>query len=219
MKVGLPVTAILYGVGRGAVMLYSGQEVGEPATGVEGFGSNDARTSIFDYWSMPELVKWTNEHKYDGGRLSEDQKALRESYRRLIVVTNEPAFRDGAFFGLNPANNSNPNFGQVGTEPAGGHWLYVFLRFDPISRQRFLAVVNLHPKEDLKGTRVRFPREAIEFLRFTPDEGATLRLTERLAGNLELVLSRSSLGGADGLALPTLPPLTAYFFEITAPAN
>jgi len=217
MKLGLPVAAILYGVGRGSLMLYSGQEVGEPAAGEEGFGGDDARTSIFDYWSMPELVKWTNEHKYDGGKLSTAQRQLRESYGRLIAVTNEPAFRDGAFFGLNPANNGNPNFGQVGTEPAGGHWIYAFLRCDPISRQRFLAVVNLHPKEELKGARVLFPREAIEFLRFAPNESANLRLLERLGGDIELAVDRSSLGGYDGLTLPTLSPLTAYFFEITSP--
>ncbi|HEX8490025.1 MAG TPA: alpha-amylase family glycosyl hydrolase, partial [Chthoniobacterales bacterium] len=56
MDVGQPVSAILYGLSRGVVMLYNGQEVGEPAAGAEGFGGDDARTSIFDYWSMPELV-------------------------------------------------------------------------------------------------------------------------------------------------------------------
>ncbi len=215
-KIGLPVSAILYGVGRGSVMLYNGQEVGEPAAGEEGFGGDDARTSIFDYWSMPELQKWVNGHKYDGGRLSDEQKQLRDTYGRLLAVTNEPAFRNGAFFGLNPANNSNPNFGQVGAEPAGGHWLYAFLRFDPISRQRFLAVVNLHPKEQLKTTRLLFPRTAIEFLNFASDESPVVRFKERLVGNLELVLNRSSLDSSAGLALPPLEPLTPYFFEITS---
>ncbi|MEO5719613.1 MAG: alpha-amylase family glycosyl hydrolase [Chthoniobacterales bacterium] len=217
MKVGPPVAAILYGMGKGSLMLYSGQEVGEPAQGGEGFGGDDARTSIFDYWSMPELVKWTNGHRYDGAKLSEGQKQLRESYGRLLAVTNEPAFRDGSFLSLNPANNGNPNFGQVGKEPAGGHWLYAFLRYDPQSRQRFLVVVNLHPKEELKDTRILFPREAIDFLRFAPDENKNLRLTDRLAGNLELNLARASLGGPEGLMLPPLAPLTAYFFEISAP--
>ena len=57
MEVGRPVAAILYGIGQGPIMLYNGQEVGEPAAGVEGFGGDDARTTIFDYWSMPEFVK------------------------------------------------------------------------------------------------------------------------------------------------------------------
>src|SRR4029077_12736371 len=95
MRVGISVSAILYGLSRGPVMIYNGQEVGEPAEGVEGFGSSDARTSIFDYWSMPELVKWVNDHKYDGGRLTSDQKELRSFYSRLINLTGEPAFRDG----------------------------------------------------------------------------------------------------------------------------
>ena len=74
LRAGAPVAAILYGLSRGAVMLYNGQEVGEPAEGVEGFGGDDARTSIFDYWSMPEFTKWVNGHRYDGGGLSREQK-------------------------------------------------------------------------------------------------------------------------------------------------
>ncbi len=114
MKVGPVGSAVLYGVGRGTLMLYNGPEIGEPGGGEEGFGGDDARTSIFDYWSMPELVKWTNGHRYDGGKLSGEQKELRSQYGRLLVVTSEPAFRNGSFFALNPANNKNPNFGQVG---------------------------------------------------------------------------------------------------------
>src|SRR4029078_6937173 len=104
MEVGRPVSAILYGISRGAIMLYNGQEVGEPGAGREGFGSDEAGTSIFDYWSMPELVKWVNDHHYDGGRLSQSQNALRDFYGRLIRLVGQPAFRDGEFFPLNPAN-------------------------------------------------------------------------------------------------------------------
>src|SRR5438105_3103690 len=111
-------------------MIYNGQEVGEPGAGVEGFGGDDARTSIFDYWSMPELVKWVNDHKYDGGRLSDDQKRLRTFYSRLMNILGEPAFRDGNFIPLNSANRDNAKFGRIGNEPASGHWLYSFLRYD-----------------------------------------------------------------------------------------
>ena len=64
--------------------------------------------------------------------------------------------------------------------------------------------------------RILFPNEAIEFLRFSPNENKFC-LTERLAGELELITDRSLLAGPDGLALPALAPLTAYFFEIDAP--
>ena len=52
MGVGRPVAASLYGLSRGPIMVYHGQKVGEPATGAEGFGGDDQRTSIFDYWSI-----------------------------------------------------------------------------------------------------------------------------------------------------------------------
>ena len=145
-------------------MLYNGQEVGEPAVGVEGFGNDDARTSIFDYWSMPELAKWVNRHRYDGGRLSFQQKALREFYRRLIQLVGEPAFRDGDFFSLNPANHENPHFGRLPGESVSGHWIYGFLRYDTTSRQRFLVLANLHPTISLENVRVILPLPALQFL-------------------------------------------------------
>ncbi len=75
--VGRPVTAILFGLGRGPLLRYNGQEVGEPALGAEGSGGDDARTSVFDYWSMPELAGWVNGHRYDGGQLTSEQRELR----------------------------------------------------------------------------------------------------------------------------------------------
>lgn len=139
----------------------------------------------------------------------------RSPYGRLLALTNEPAFRDGAFFGLNPANNQNPQFGQVGSEPAGGHWLYAFLRFDPISWLRFLVVVNLHPREEMTNAGVLFPAEAIAFLDIQPNERKTLHLDDRLGGKLKLAVDCASLGGSEGVNLPILTPLTACFFEIS----
>jgi len=147
MKAGPPVAAILYGLSRGPILMYNGQEVGEPGAGVEGFGGEDARTSIFDYWSMPELVKWVNGHKYDGGRLSEDQTNLRRLYGRLVNLAGEPAFKDGTFIRLDEVNRDNPKFGRIGNETPSGHWLFGFLRYDARTSQRFLVVVNLHPQK------------------------------------------------------------------------
>ncbi len=124
--------------------------MGEPALGVEGFGGDDARTSIFDYWSMPEFTKWVNKGKFDGGLLSDEQKRLRDWYAALLAVMREPAFTRGDFYGLNHANNDNPGFGRVGGETASGHWLYAFLRRDPGTGQVFLVIANFHPGETLR---------------------------------------------------------------------
>ncbi len=208
MNVGRPVAAILYGLSRGPLMLYNGQEVGEPATGAEGFGGDDSRTTIFDYWSMPTLVGWVNGHKYDGAKLSEAQQDLRAFYARLVRLNNEPAFRDGGLFPLNAANRDNPHFGRVGDEGVSGHWCYAFLRCDAATKQRFLMVANLHPHETLRDVHVALPTAARDFLSVT--EGTALKFTDRLAA--ESVIYESP--DASGVTIPELPPLSARYLEI-----
>jgi glycosidase len=213
MEVGRPVSAVLFGMGRGPLMIYHGQEVGEPALGAEGFGGDDGRTTIFDYWSMPEFVKWVNDGKFDGGRLSDAQKELRAWYGKLLAVTREPAFTGGEFYGLNHANNDNPAFGRVGDETASGHWVYAFLRHDRASGQAFLVVANFHATETLKGVRVRIPQDAARFLGF--DGRPAWSLHERLDG--DWTTTAEPAGAADvGIALPDLPPLSARMIEIRA---
>jgi glycosidase len=217
MEAGRPVSAILCGVSRGPVMLYNGQEVGEPAAGAEGFGGDDGRTSIFDYWSMPELVKWVNEHKYDGGRLTDAQKNLRGFYSKLLHLVNEPAFRAGTFYPLNPANNKSANFGTIGQEPASGHWMYAFLRYDPKTQQRYLVVSNLHKTETLQDVQLRIPKELLTELHIDKPD-AELTFVERLSTNGALTLKAvaQDLNGR-GLQIPEVPPLTPYYFEIAVP--
>ena len=207
MKVGRPVTAVLFAMGRGPVMIYHGQEVGEPAAGAEGFGGDDARTTIFDYWSMPEFTKWVNGGKYDGGRLSDEQKALREWYGRLIRATQSPAFTAGEFYGLNHANMENPDFGRVGDETISGHWFYAFIRHDPQSGQSFLVVANFHGSETLRGVRVSIPDDAWKFMGRTGQGAWTF--TNRLGGGW------SGQSGKDGLTLPDLAPCSAMILEIS----
>lgn len=211
MKVGKPVSAVLFAMGKGPVMLYHGQEVGEPAAGEEGFGGDDARTTIFDYWSMPEFVKWVNGGKYDGALLSDDQKSLRGWYGRLIRATQCRAFTAGEFYGLNHANKENPAFGRVGEEGASGHWLYAFLRRDTKTGQAFLVVANFHGTETLKGVKIRIPKDAQMFLGRGGDE--TWSFTDRLDSQWHGTAARVSLED-EGVALPDLKPCSAMLLEI-----
>jgi glycosidase len=209
MNVGRPVTALLYGLSRGPVLLYNGQEVGEPAHGAEGFGGDDARTTIFDYWSMPELAKWVNGHRYDEAQLSSEQRELREFYARLMRLIGEPAFRRGEFFGLNRPNIDNPFFGRLPGETASGHWIYAFLRHDILGGQRFLVVANLHRNATMGDVRVRLSPEAKEFLAFPPQ--STPQLIERLSTHR----SRAAYDRVEGeMRLDDVPPLTALYFEL-----
>ncbi|MBC8125691.1 MAG: alpha-amylase [Gloeobacteraceae cyanobacterium ES-bin-144] len=211
MKVGKPVSAVLFSMGKGAVMLYHGQEVGEPAAGEEGFGGDDARTSIFDYWSMPEFTKWVNGGKYDGGRLSDEQKALRAWYGKLIRATQCRAFTAGEFYGLNHANKPNPAFGRIGDESASGHWLYAFLRRDSKTGQAFLVLANFHGSETMRGAKVWINNDAQMFLGRTGD--ATWTFSDKLDSNWTGTAARNSLEN-DGVALPDLAPCSAMLLEI-----
>lgn len=220
MEVGRPVSALLFGLSRGPVMVYHGQEVGEPAAGAEGFGGDDARTTIFDYWSMPEFAKWVNGGKFDGGGLSDAQKSLRDFYRRLLAAVDQPAFRDGDFYPLNPANAGNPGYGRLGDDGVPGHWLYSYLRYEPTSGQRVLVVVNLHPRETLRDIRIKFPRSAMRFLGWDAIAGSkTVPVVARdILGDVPAEIAEIATPPAEmeapGLHIKELQPLAAAYYDL-----
>jgi len=131
---GMIVTATL---STGPVMVYFGQEVGEPAEGSEGFSGDDGRTTIFDYWGVPEHQKWVNNGRFDGGQLSEDQKNLRSFYSTLLnAVNNNEALRSGKFYELMLANQQQAGFNER---------LYIFIRYT--EEQRILVIANFSRTE------------------------------------------------------------------------
>ena len=94
-KAAMVLTATL---GSGPVMIYSGQEVGEQGAGIEGFGGDDNRSTIFDYWGQPQHQQWLNGGKFDGGLLSPAQKSLRTFYQQLLtLVQSNKAIQSGTF--------------------------------------------------------------------------------------------------------------------------
>jgi glycosidase len=212
INVGRSVCGLLFALGRGPVMIYNGQEVGEPALGTEGHGGDDGRTTIFDYWSMPEFIKWTNGHRYDGGLLSDDQKSLRDWYSRLLALMQEPAFTKGAFRAVNPDNRENELFGRQPGETASGHWLYSFLRADKTSGQRFLVIVNLHGKNVATDTRVRLSAETLAWL--GASGAGEIRLADRLIPGAAEITSTAASITNEGVTLGDLPPLSATYYQL-----
>ena len=200
MNVGRPVSAILFALGRGPIMLYNGQEIGEPALGAEGYGGDDARTTIFDYWSLPELVKWTNGHHRDGANLSAEQKALRAFYASLLRAVRDPIFQTGETIPLTKLNEKNARFGRLAGESASGHWLCAFLRVSEDKKSAALIVANLHPGETMKDIRVNLPPELAKPLR---------RITEFGTSGTDAVQLET-----DGVAPIALPPLSVRIFRL-----
>ncbi|HYO09683.1 MAG TPA: alpha-amylase family glycosyl hydrolase [Tepidisphaeraceae bacterium] len=137
--------------GPGPVLLLNGQEVGEPAIGAAGYAGDNGRTTLFDYWSMPEFAKWVNGHAYDGGLLSAEQKALRTFYAALLELCQDPAVRADGYWGLKYFNRPELY------DDCSPH-LYTFARFADGGGRIVLVVTNFNPGGET-ASPVRIPAE------------------------------------------------------------
>jgi glycosidase len=144
---GMVITATL---SSGPVMIYNGQEVGEPANGTEGFGGDDGRTSIFDYWGVPQHQKWMNDGAFDGGKLNEDEKKLRQFYSKLLnLATTNEAISSGNFYELLQANKTSIGFNDR---------VYAYLRYT--ESKRVLVIANFN-RNEVKLT-MNLPKDVLE---------------------------------------------------------
>jgi glycosidase len=159
---GMVVTTAL---NTGPVMVYSGQEVGEPGNGAEGFGGDDGRTTIFDYWGVPEHQKWMNHGKFDGAQLSESQKNLREFYSKLLNAAREnEALKNGKFWELMIANEHQPGFDQR---------IYIFVRYT--DKQRILVISNFN--REARNMQIKLPADLLDQLHINGSKEFTDLLT------------------------------------------
>ena len=159
-------------INTGPMMIYGGQELGEPALDSEGYSGYDGRTTIFDYWSIPSVRAHLNGGKCNGV-LPDDIVRLRDSYARVLKLCNEePAISCGRFFDLMYANYDNPCL-----DP---HRDYVFMRAD--ADDLLLIAVNFGGED--KELAVNIPRHAFDILGFP--EGRA-RMKELLHGGRSVV--------------------------------
>lgn len=211
MAVGKPTSAIAFALARGPLMLYNGQEVGEPALNSGGFTGDNARTSIFDYGVMPKVQQWHAKGRCDGAGLSADSQSLRQWYHRLLHLCQEPAFAHGDAYGLNSANITHSGFGRLSCETHSGHWLYALLRREIDQASAYLVVANFHPHLVMREVSLLIPQAARNWLG-SHWNGHTLRFDECLhSPAMAPLLLPPDL---NELALPNLAPLEAYFYRI-----
>ncbi len=104
-ELGYPALASLVLSGTNPFLLYFGQELGERAMEAEGFSSVDGRTTIFDYWALDKLQRLQSD-SYKGSKLSNQESKLLTDYRQVLnLVHQEKAFNQGAYYGLNYAQD------------------------------------------------------------------------------------------------------------------
>jgi glycosidase len=144
-ELALPAMVVSATLSGGPVMTYFGQEVGEPGRGAEGFGGEDNRTTIFDYWGVPEHQKWMNGGKFKDG-LTGEQKQLREYYVRLLKFAGaSEAIAKGELWEIPVAGNMNSR-------------MYGYVRYTP--KQRLLILVNFDRHYRME-SKVRIPDELL----------------------------------------------------------
>jgi len=154
-ELALPAMVVSATLSGGPVMTYFGQEVGEPARGAEGFGGEDNRTTIFDYWGVPEHQKWMNGGAFDGGQLGTEQKALRDYYVRLLQFTaSSAALAKGEFWEIPVNGNMNKR-------------MYGYVRYT--ATQRLLILVNFDRHYRMEG-HVQVPESILQHKRVTNAE-------------------------------------------------
>lgn len=83
---GKPAMVVSATISTSPTMVYFGQEFGEPGAEDLGFG-DPTRTSIFDYGSVPSMVRWVNNKQFDGAQSTSEEKSLRDFYKRLLNFT------------------------------------------------------------------------------------------------------------------------------------
>lgn len=146
-----PAMIVAATLGTNPVMIYAGQELGETGMDLEGFSGMDGRSSIFDYWGLKSLQAWTNNGKFDGKLLTEEQKALRHFYQKLLTIARDKkAITSGLMYDLEYAQGNGFN----------KHEQYAFLRKH--EDQVLLMVMNFDDRQ--VDVDVRIPRECFEYL-------------------------------------------------------
>ena len=182
---GLMISALM---NTNPMMIYAGQELGERGMDQEGFSGRDGRTTIFDYWSVESVRNWINGGKFDGGKLTNEQRDLRETYQKILnIARNEPAITEGKFFDLMYANEKNRFFNSRNQ--------YAFLR--KYKNEVILVVTNFSHAE--QKVWVNIPEDA--FLALDIKDNQAALQTDLLTGQQTIT---------------TLT--TAWPFKVTLPA-
>lgn len=140
----------------GPVMIYNGQECGETGDEIVGFAGSRGRTSIFDYTSMPEHLKWMNKGRFDGAKLSPETKKLRNFYVKLLNVINKSeAISSGKFYDLQYVNRHHLS------EGFNEKYIYAYLRYT--ENERVLVICNFNTSEDYN-VQVKIPQDAMKLM-------------------------------------------------------
>jgi glycosidase len=151
---GKPLMVVSTTLSSSPTMIYFGQEVGEAGNEDGGFGK-PTRTSIFDYVGVPSHQRWMNGGLFDGGKLTESERNLRDFYSRLLNFSINSSALMGKFQEIQTVNRNPPPVNNTSQEAnaavsettssatgksAYSEGLYSFVRWS--NTQKLIVVAN-----------------------------------------------------------------------------
>lgn len=149
-KKGIPALMVAALFQSNPMMIYAGQEFGEKGMAKEGFSGIDGRSTIFDYWNTPTVMKAF----YNIGRLSPQQRYIRDTYYKILRLCNEEtAISEGLTYDLMYANFDKLTFDTSK--------LFAFMR----KKDKDLLLIVANFVKEAQEVSVTIPEHAIEFLR------------------------------------------------------
>ena len=123
---GVPALIVSALLQQNPLMIYFAQEYGERGMDAEGFSGQDGRTTIFDYWSVPSMVRAL------GSKLTASERALSAIYNKVMnIAATEKAVTDGISFDLMYVNGDYQRQ-YAFLRKAGSEALLVVANFDDI---------------------------------------------------------------------------------------
>ena len=156
------------------VMIYFGQELGESGMDTEGFSGRDGRTTIFDYWSIDSIRRWTNHGRFNTHLLNTKEKGIRNFYKTLLNICNEEkCISHGEFFDLMYVNMNGWQMDE--------HKQYAFLR--KYEDEVLLIAVNFGDMN--MRVAINIPEHAFQYLSMPQMEN--IKVKDLLTGKEEKI--------------------------------
>ncbi|MBS2212463.1 alpha amylase C-terminal domain-containing protein [Carboxylicivirga mesophila] len=194
-KKGMPAMVVSTTISTAPTMIYFGQEVGEPGAEDAGFGSH-SRTSIFDYIGVPHHQRWMNNGAFDGGQLSNEEKKLRDFYKRLLTFSVKSPALMGEYEEIHTVNRSqSENYNDK---------VFSFVRW--CDTEQLIICSNFQPN-DSQHFQLTIPAEIIKQWQLPDGE---YQLTDQLYGSTNQLFVEDGEGTID---IHT-EPLASFIYKI-----
>ena len=148
-EIAKPAMVVSATISTSPTMIYFGQEVGEDGSEDAGFGK-PSRTSIFDYIGVPAHQRWVNNKQFDGGQLTDDEKSLRDFYKRLLTFTLQSPALMGEYQEIHYYNKQHTD--------TYDHRIFSFVRW---SNEEKLIVISNFDTEKAYDIDFKLPSELV----------------------------------------------------------